>query len=122
MVYRNLTHLERLYFKMYKYDFVKTWHGAYHANPDYTHWYGWAELNLDFSDIASAAYDIRRYYALQMCLENNLASVWTVPYQGVYWSTGSMTEVYDLFPAGTDMSVDANGSGSPTVYRGLTFH
>ncbi len=121
MVYRNLTHIERLYFKMYKYDFVKTWHGAYHANPDYAHWYGWAELNLGFADISDAALEIRRDYALEYAIETGASTVWEVPHQGVYWQTGSMNEVYDLFPA-TSNTVDANGSGTPTVYTGLTFH
>jgi hypothetical protein len=121
MLYRDLTAIERYYFKMYKYDFVKSWHGAYHMNPDYAHWYGWAEMNLTFSDIADEAYDTRQDYALKYAIEHGLSTVWQVPYQGVYWNIGSMTETFDLFPAGTT-AVDANGSGVPTAYTGLTFH
>ena len=122
MVYRNLSEAERLFFKLYKYDFVKTWHGAYHGNPDYAHWYGWAEMNLTFADIADEAYELRYDYALKYAIEHNLPTVWTVPYQGVIWNTGSMTEMSDTLPAGTNMSVDTFGSGVPITYTGITFH
>lgn len=122
MLYRNLSRIERDFFKFYKYDFVRTWHGAYHMNPDYAHWYGWAELNLGFADIADGAYSLRRDAALESAIESGSSTVWTVPYQGVIYSTGSMTEISDLYPAGTSVSVDANGSGTPTTYTGITFH
>lgn len=121
-LYRNLSSLERLFFKMYKYDQVKTWHGAYHMNPDYTHWYGWAELNLDLADIGDEATDRRRDFVLEYAIEHGLNAVWDVPYQGVIYAIGSMEKLYDLYPAGQNMSVDANGSGTPTTYTGLTFH
>jgi hypothetical protein len=121
-LYRNLSAIERLFFKAYKYDQVKTWHGAYHMNPDYAHWYGWAELNMTLADIADEATDRRRDFALQYAIEHGLDDVWEVPYQGVIYDIGSMTKLYDLYPAGQNMSVDANGSGTPTTYTGLTFH
>ncbi|ORJ63371.1 multiheme c-type cytochrome [Geothermobacter hydrogeniphilus] len=55
MLYENISHIERLFFKMQKYDFARTWKGAYHQNPDYTHWYGNAELKMDLVDIRSEA-------------------------------------------------------------------
>ncbi len=120
-LYRRLSLPERAFFELYKYDAVKTWHGAYHANPDYAHWYGWAAANLHFADIADAAYRARREYALEYAIRNGRTTVWTVPYQGVVWSTGSMDETYDLFPAGTT-AVDSFGSGTPITYTGITFH
>jgi len=51
MLYEDISHIERLLFKMKKYDFAKTWKGAYHQNPAYTHWYGNAELKMDLVDI-----------------------------------------------------------------------
>ncbi len=51
MLYEDISHVERLLFKMKKYDFAKTWKGAYHQNPAYTHWYGNAELKMDLVDI-----------------------------------------------------------------------
>lgn len=44
------------------------------------------------------------------------------PYQGVLWDIGSMNELTDLFPAGSNVAVDANGSGTPVTYTGITFH
>jgi len=55
MLYEDISHIERLFFKMQKYDFAKTWKGAYHQNPDYTHWYGNAELKMDLVDIQAEA-------------------------------------------------------------------
>ncbi len=120
-LYRRLSAVERAFFELYKYDAVKTWHGAYHANPDYAHWYGWAAANLHFADIADGAYRARREAALEYAIRNGRTTVWTVPYQGVVWTTGSMVETFDLFPAGTT-SVDSFGSGTPINYTGITFH
>ncbi|PLX81727.1 MAG: hypothetical protein C0616_03755 [Desulfuromonas sp.] len=55
MLYEDYSHLERLFFKMKKYDHAKTWKGAYHQNPAYTHWYGNAELKMDLVDIKAEA-------------------------------------------------------------------
>lgn len=55
MLYEDISHIERLFFKMQKYDFSKTWKGAFHQNPDYTHWYGNAELKMDLVDIRAEA-------------------------------------------------------------------
>lgn len=60
MLYENISHIERLYFKMQKYDDAKTWKGAYHQNPDYTHWYGNAELKMDLVDIQAEARRLRQ--------------------------------------------------------------
>jgi nitrate/TMAO reductase-like tetraheme cytochrome c subunit len=47
------------FFKLKKYYYVKTWKGAYHSNPDYAHWYGWAEFNLSFNAIMDEARKMR---------------------------------------------------------------
>jgi len=60
MLYEDTSHIERLLFKMKKYDFAKTWKGAYHQNPAYTHWYGNAELKMDLVDIRSEALRLQR--------------------------------------------------------------
>ena len=59
MLYEDVSHIERLYFKMKKYDLAKTYKGAYHQNPAYTHWYGNAELKMDLADIRSEALRLR---------------------------------------------------------------
>lgn len=55
MKIRNLTDIEREYFNVMKYDQVKTWKGAYHFNPDYTHWLGWTQLNMTLGAIGDMA-------------------------------------------------------------------
>ena len=55
MLYEDTSHIERLFFKMKKYDYARTVKGAYHQNPSYTHWYGNAELKMDLVDIKSEA-------------------------------------------------------------------
>jgi hypothetical protein len=55
MLYEETSHIERLLFKMKKYDLAKTVKGAYHQNPAYTHWYGNAELKMDLVDIRAEA-------------------------------------------------------------------
>jgi hypothetical protein len=55
MLYEDISHIERLFFKMVKFDLAKTVKGAYHQNPAYTHWYGNAELKMDLVDIRSEA-------------------------------------------------------------------
>ena len=59
MLYEDTSHIERLLFKMKKYDFARTTKGAYHQNPAYTHWYGNAELKMDLIDIRSEASRLR---------------------------------------------------------------
>jgi multi-heme cytochrome with CxxCH motif len=59
MLYEDTSHIERLLFKMKKYDYAKTVKGAYHQNPAYTHWYGNAELKMDLMDIKAEAQRLR---------------------------------------------------------------
>jgi len=60
MLYEDTSHIERLLFKMKKYDLAKTVKGAYHQNPAYTHWYGNAELKMDLVDIRAEASRLRQ--------------------------------------------------------------
>jgi hypothetical protein len=60
MLYEETSHIERLLFKMKKYDLAKTVKGAYHQNPAYTHWYGNAELKMDLVDIRAEASRLRQ--------------------------------------------------------------
>lgn len=55
MLYEDVSHIERLFFKMKKFDLAKTVKGAYHQNPAYTHWYGNAELKMTLVDIRAEA-------------------------------------------------------------------
>ena len=46
-LYGGTSAIEQLFFYTYKYDHVSTFKGAYHINPDYSHWFGWSEVNQD---------------------------------------------------------------------------
>jgi hypothetical protein len=60
LLYEDTSHIERLLFKMKKYDYARTIKGAYHQNPAYAHWYGNAELKMDLVDIKGEASKLRR--------------------------------------------------------------
>ena len=60
MLYEDTSHIERLFFKMKKYDYARTIKGAYHQNPAYAHWYGNAELKMDLVDIKGEASRLKR--------------------------------------------------------------
>ncbi len=59
MLYEDISHIESLFFRMNKYAAAKTFKGAYHQNPDYTHWYGNAEVKLLLNDIKAEASRLR---------------------------------------------------------------
>ena len=120
MVLRNLDAIETIYFQLMKYSNVKTWKGAYHQNPDYTHWYGWQELQMHMDDIFSEATDLV------------LTSMWMsdLPYpgatgdlvedslfQGVIFESGSMSNLYDKYPGPSDLGatdpIDVDMDGTP---------
>ncbi len=42
---------------------MRTFQGAFHMNPDYQHWYGWAEMKRDLAEIQSEAAAIRAEHA-----------------------------------------------------------
>lgn len=63
MLYEDTSHIERLLFKMKKYDLAKTVKGAYHQNAAYSHWLGNAELKMDLIDITSEATRLRERMA-----------------------------------------------------------
>jgi len=149
MKIRNLTTLEKMYFTAMKYDTVKTWKGAFHQNPDYTHWLGWTALQMNLGQMGDEA------------TKDVLLNLWVQGkdypgtsgdpytdglYQGVVYDTATMDNVYDKFPGpddvdlpnyGQDIDVDMDGTpeflavdGQPGTYtingdtsgKTLTFH
>ncbi len=60
LLYEDTSHIERLLFKMKKFDYARTIKGAYHQNPAYTHWYGNAELKMDLIDIKAEASRLKK--------------------------------------------------------------
>jgi len=123
MLIRNLTELEREYFHVMKYDQVKTWKGAYHFNPDYTHWYGWTELNLKLGAMGDIA---TQQVMLDLWVRGRAYPGLTGDifddglYPGVFYNTGLMTNYFDKFPGAGDSDLDwfdadglIGGDGTP---------
>ena len=59
-LYTDASAIEQLFFQTYKYDLVSTFKGAYHINPDYSHWFGWARVNADVDLIRGEEARLRR--------------------------------------------------------------
>ncbi|MCS7254319.1 MAG: multiheme c-type cytochrome [Armatimonadota bacterium] len=49
---------QRLYI-MFLSHRMRTFQGAFHMNPDYLHWYGWAEMRKDLAEIKAEARRLR---------------------------------------------------------------
>ena len=63
--YTNTSGIEAEFFETFKYALVHSWKGAYHMNPDYSHWYGWAQINLDLEKIKSENLTLQRIADLE---------------------------------------------------------
>jgi hydroxylamine dehydrogenase len=59
-LYSDTSAIEQWFFYTYKYDHVNTFKGAYHINPDYSHWFGWSEVNQDMGIIRGEEATLRR--------------------------------------------------------------
>jgi hydroxylamine dehydrogenase len=49
------TSIEQKLYVMFLEHRMRTFQGAYHMNPDYMHWYGWAEMKRDLIEIKEEA-------------------------------------------------------------------
>ncbi|MFH0777582.1 MAG: multiheme c-type cytochrome [Candidatus Eisenbacteria bacterium] len=54
------TPIEQKLFVMFLEHRMRTFQGAFHANPDYSLWYGWSEMRRGLSEIKMMAEDMRR--------------------------------------------------------------
>ena len=70
MLYENLSHIESQFFKMKAFYAATTVKGAFHQNPDYTHWFGNAPLKLALSEIKSEAAHLRSIERLRKRIDN----------------------------------------------------
>lgn len=120
MVLRNVDVIETTYFQLMKYANVKTWKGAYHQNPDYTHWYGWQELQMHMDDIFTEATDLVLNTMWMSGMDYPGATGDLVEdelWQGVIFESGSLTNVYDKFPGpgdpGADQPIDVDMDAAP---------
>jgi len=53
------TTIEQTLYRMFLFHRQKTYQGAMHVNPDYMHWYGWAEMKSDLVKIKERAEEMR---------------------------------------------------------------
>ncbi len=51
--------IEQELFKMFLEYRMRTFQGAFHANPEYTFWYGWAEMKASLTEIRAMAEELR---------------------------------------------------------------
>ena len=57
--YDARTPVEQTLYEMFMEHRMRTFHGAFHMNPDYQHWYGWAPLNKGLVDVRAEAQAMR---------------------------------------------------------------
>jgi hypothetical protein len=53
------SYIEQVLFKMYMKHRMRTYQGVFHANPDYSYWYGWAPMTKDLDEIKKLAGGLR---------------------------------------------------------------
>jgi hypothetical protein len=51
--------IEQTLYTMFLEHRMRSFQGAFHMNPDYQHWYGWAEMKRDLYEIRQAASELR---------------------------------------------------------------
>jgi hypothetical protein len=61
-LYVGTSHIERLFFTMFKFHNIRVWKSGYHFSPSYTHGYGWTEMQLDLIDIKEEAEKLRELF------------------------------------------------------------
>ena len=61
-LYVGTSHIERLFFTMFKFHSIRVWKSGYHFSPAYTHGHGWSEMQLDLIDIKEEAEKLREMF------------------------------------------------------------
>ena len=61
-LYIGTSHIERLFFTMFKFHSIRVWKSGYHFSPAYTHGYGWSEMQLDLIDIKEEASKLKEMF------------------------------------------------------------
>jgi hypothetical protein len=61
-LYVGTSHIERLFFTMFKFHSIRVWKSGYHFSPSYTHGHGWTEMQLDLIDIKEEAEKLREIF------------------------------------------------------------
>ncbi|HUN82516.1 MAG TPA: cytochrome C, partial [Phycisphaerae bacterium] len=60
MFYETPNPVEQTLYTMFLEHRMRTFQGAFHMNPDYLHWYGWAEMRRDLAEIKAEAARLRK--------------------------------------------------------------
>ena len=55
--------IEQKLYVMFLEHRMRSFQGAFHMNPDYMHWYGWAEMKRDLAEIKHEAEMLRKQFA-----------------------------------------------------------
>ncbi len=61
-LYVGTSHIERLFFTMFKFHSIRVWKSGYHFSPAYTHGHGWSEMQMDLIDIQAEAQRLRELF------------------------------------------------------------
>jgi hypothetical protein len=61
-LYVGTSHIERLFFTMFKFHTIRVWKSGYHFSPSYTHGHGWSEMQLDLIDINEEANKLKEMF------------------------------------------------------------
>jgi hypothetical protein len=61
-LYVGTSHMERLFFTMFKFHTIRVWKSGYHFSPSYTHGHGWSEMQLDLIDINEEANKLKEIF------------------------------------------------------------
>jgi hypothetical protein len=70
MVYEDISSAETKFFRMMMFHYMSAFKGAFHQNPDYTHWFGNAPLKLTLAELRSEAELLREVGTLKKRLDN----------------------------------------------------
>jgi hydroxylamine dehydrogenase len=74
MIYEDISGAEAKFFRIMMFHFMSAYKGAFHQNPDYTHWYGIAPLKLALAELRSEAALLRKIETIQKRLDNMASS------------------------------------------------
>jgi hypothetical protein len=61
-LYVGTSHIERLFFTMFKFHTIRVWKSGYHFSPAYTHGYGWSEMQMDLIEIQEESKKLRELF------------------------------------------------------------
>ena len=64
-LYQGTSRIEAIYYRMSQFQNVYTWKGAYHFSADFSHWYGWAHIQMSLIEIREEARKLRELNRLK---------------------------------------------------------